>query len=100
MLSSLQFQIFCNSFLKRYAKLTKSLFSKIAGLQVFSCEHLLPQVSFFTHFDFRSSGLQMFFKIGILKDFAVFTGKHLCWSLFLIKLVEIRDETCSKKLAH
>ena len=28
----------------------------------------------------------MFFKIGVLKNFAMFTGKHLCWSLFLIKL--------------
>ena len=23
----------------------------------------------------------MFFKIGVLKDFANYTGKHLCWSL-------------------
>ena len=28
----------------------------------------------------------MFFKIGVLKHFAIFTGKHVCWSLFLIKL--------------
>ena len=28
----------------------------------------------------------MFFKIGVLKHFANFIGKHLCWSLFLIKL--------------
>ena len=28
----------------------------------------------------------MFYKIGVLKNFADFTGKHLCWSLFLIKL--------------
>ena len=28
----------------------------------------------------------MFFKIGALKNFANFTGKHLCWNLFLIKL--------------
>ena len=34
----------------------------------------------------RSSGPQMFFKLGVLKNFANFTGKHLCWSLFLIKL--------------
>ena len=27
--------------------------------------------------------LHMFFKIGLPKDFAMFTGKHLCWSLFL-----------------
>ena len=28
----------------------------------------------------------MFFKIGVLKIFANFTGKHLRWSLFLVKL--------------
>ena len=31
---------------------------------------------------FKSSSSQMFFKIGVLKNFAIFTGKHLCWSLF------------------
>ena len=25
----------------------------------------------------------MFFKIGVLKNFTNFIGKHLCWSLFL-----------------
>ena len=25
----------------------------------------------------------MFFKIGALKNFAIFTGKRLCWSLLL-----------------
>ena len=34
----------------------------------------------------RSNRLQMFFKIGVLKSFAIFRGKQLCWSLFLIKL--------------
>ena len=34
---------------------------------------------------FRSSYPQMFFKIAVLKNFANFTGKHLSWSLFLIK---------------
>ena len=28
----------------------------------------------------------MFLKIGVLTDFAIFTGKHLCWSLCWIKL--------------
>ena len=28
----------------------------------------------------------VFFKIGARKNFVVFTGKYLCWSLFLIKL--------------
>ena len=36
----------------------------------------------------RISRWQMFFKIGVLKDFANFTGKHQCWSRFLIKLTE------------
>ena len=31
----------------------------------------------------RSSRLQMFFKLGVLRSFANFTGKHLCWSPFL-----------------
>ena len=30
----------------------------------------------------RDSRSQMFFKIGVLKNFAYFTGKHLCCSLF------------------
>ena len=34
----------------------------------------------------RSSRLKMFFKIGVLKSFANFTGKYLCWSLFLKNL--------------
>ena len=35
---------------------------------------------------FRSSRSQMFFKIGVLKSFTIFSGKYLFWSLFLIKL--------------
>ena len=38
----------------------------------------------------RSSRLERFFKIGFLKNFAILTGKHLCWSLFLIKLQAFR----------
>ena len=38
----------------------------------------------------RSSRLQMFFKIGALKNFPIFTRKHLCWSLFLIKRLQQR----------
>ena len=48
----------------------------------------------------------MYFKIGsVLKNFANFTGKHRCWSLFLIKLqafmarasiktVNVKDNVC------
>ena len=40
----------------------------------------------------------MFFKIGVLKNFAVFTGKHLRWSLFLIKLQ--RRDFIKNRLQH
>ena len=51
---------------------------------------------------FRSSRSQMFYKIGVLKNFAKFTGKHLCWSHFLMKLhmcfpmifVESQEDLC------
>ena len=33
----------------------------------------------------RSSHSHLFFKIDVLKNFTNFTGKHLCWSLFLLK---------------
>ena len=45
----------------------------------------------------RSSRSQMFFKIGALKTFAIFTAKHLCWSLFLMKLQAWRAATLSKR---
>ena len=32
---------------------------------------------------FKNSPSDMFCKNSVLKDFAIFTGKHLCWSLFL-----------------
>ena len=41
----------------------------------------------------RSSRLQMFFKIFVLKNFAIFTTKHLCWRLFEIKLLAWRSGT-------
>ena len=39
----------------------------------------------------------MFFRIGILKNFAMFTGKHFRWSLFLIKLQAFRPSTLLKR---
>ena len=40
-----------------------------------------------TFYTYRSSRSQMFFKIGALKNFTIFTGKHLCCSLFFINKV-------------
>ena len=38
----------------------------------------------------RSSRSQMFFKVGVFKPYTNFTGKQLCWSLYLIKLQAFR----------
>ena len=39
----------------------------------------------------------MFFKISIFKNFTNFTAKHLCWSLFLIKLQAHRPAILLKR---
>ena len=36
---------------------------------------------------YKSSRLQIFFKTGVCKNLAIFTGKHPCWGLFLIKFL-------------
>ena len=45
----------------------------------------------------RSSRSQMSFNIGALKNFTIFAGKHLCWSLSFIKLKALRPETLLKR---
>ena len=45
----------------------------------------------------RTNHSQNSFKIGVLKNFAIFTGKHLCWSLFLIKVQTFRPATLLKR---
>ena len=34
----------------------------------------------------------MLFKVGALKHFTIFTGKYLCWSLFLIKFIKKKHQ--------
>ena len=36
--------------------------------------------------DIQQEPPEMFYKKSVFQNFAIFTGKHLCWSLFLIKL--------------
>ena len=45
----------------------------------------------------RSSRSQMLFKIGALKNFAIFAGKHPCWSLFKMKLQAWKLATLLKR---
>ena len=46
---------------------------------------------------FRSSRLEVFCKKDALRNFAKFSGKHLCQSLFFNKVADLRPETLSKK---
>ena len=41
---------------------------------------------------FRNNNRRCSVKKGVLKDFTNLTGKHLCWSLFLIKLQACRTK--------
>ena len=43
---------------------------------------------------------QMFFKIGVLKNLEIFTGKHLCLSFPLIKLQALAWNIIKKRLQH
>ena len=45
----------------------------------------------------RSNHWQIFLKIGVLKNFAIFTWKHLCWSLYLKTLEAWWPATLLKK---
>ena len=47
----------------------------------------------FESMKFRSSLSQMSFKIEVFKNFAIFTRKHLCWSLFVTKLSAYKPAT-------
>ena len=46
---------------------------------------------------FRSSCLEMFCRKGVLRNFAKFTGKHLCKSLFFNKITGIRAANLLKR---
>ena len=58
------------------------------------CMKLASVVSYYFLKIYRSSRSQMFLKIVVLENFAIFTGKHLCWSLFLIKLTPTQLFSC------
>ena len=50
---------------------------------------------------YRSGRLQTFFKIGVLKHFTIFTGKHLSWRLFFIKVAGLKAcNYIKKRLQH
>ena len=46
---------------------------------------------------YRSSHPEVFCKKGVLRNFAKFTRKHMCRSLFLNKVAGLRSATLLKK---
>ena len=46
----------------------------------------------------RSSRPEVFCKIDVLKNFAKFTGKHMCPSLFFNKVADLRPVTFKEHL--
>ena len=40
---------------------------------------------------------EVFFKVGVLKSYAIFAGTHLHWSLFLIKFQSFRPATLIRR---
>ena len=48
---------------------------------------------------YRSSRPEVFCKNGVLKNFAKFTGKHLCQSLFFNKVAGLRSATLLKRVS-
>ena len=47
--------------------------------------------------EYRSSRPEVFYKKGVLRNFAKFVGKHLCQSLFFNKVAGLRPATLLKK---
>ena len=81
-----------NAFLCRSGKVLQLLFSNFLFLVLFVknrlWSHLQLGVWKWPHFpgSYKSSHSQMFYKIGVLKNFVKFTEKNLCRSFFLMKL--------------
>ena len=49
----------------------------------------------------RSSCLRILIKINVLKSFAIFTGKHLCWILSLEKVAGLEShKSIKRRLQH
>ena len=61
---------------------------EISNFSEFSIWHVfINKKFFFIILKYRTSHSYMFLKIGVLKNFAIFIGKQLCWSVFFKRLV-------------
>ena len=48
-------------------------------------------LSFLLSFKFTEAATGGFYKKAVLKNFAIFTGKHLCWIVFFLIKVQISE---------
>ena len=65
------------------------VFENQISSQGFWMKPLFALISLFcktSRYNYKSSHRRCSVKKGVLKNCASFTGKHLCWSLFLIEL--------------
>ena len=62
------------------------LFNELKPISRMKYFRTFAEASYLNKHVYRSSQFQMFSKIGVPINFANFSGKHLCWSLLLIKL--------------
>ena len=68
-----------------FVKFLKATFlQNTSGRLLLERDSLLHEVQHFHHF--QKQPQDAFYKKAALKNFSIFTGKHLCWSLFFIKL--------------
>ena len=74
--------------LRVFLNRTRLAYHKESKYNLFICTQILLKqlITEASGKSFRSSCFQIFFKIAVLKIFAIFTGKHLCWSIFSGKL--------------
>ena len=70
--------------------LTKIIYHKTNQSSEINFEHCQTST-------FRSSRPEVFCKKGVQRNFAKFTGKHLCQSFFFNKVVDLRPATLFKK---
>ena len=69
-----------NNFIKVASSQTKTNRRSCLGAEKFNGKNLREKNK--ELLNYRSNHLEVFLKRGVLKTFAIFTRKHLCWSLF------------------
>ena len=74
----------------------EKLCSNVTGGFLEQCHRLIVRSSC-SQMIYRSSHQRWSVKKAVLKNFAIFIGKHQCWSLFLIRLQAFRPATLSRK---